>query len=66
MKITLSSQAKLPAVTNWITKHVGPMEYYLHNKMGGSNWRYDRQSRVLEVDNDKQMTMMLLRLQEFL
>jgi len=62
MKIKFKTGLELERATTWLSKNVSPLKYYLHDgQLGSTAWRYHPKTRELEVDDDRQMTMLLLR-----
>ena len=48
--------------TKWICEHIGPIRYYLHHRMGGDTWQYNRITKELTVNESKYLTMLLLKI----
>lgn len=62
MKIKFKSSAELERATSWLSKNVSPLKYYLHDgRMGSTDWRYNVKTYELEVDDERQLTIMLLQ-----
>jgi hypothetical protein len=45
----------------WLSKHVGPRKYVLHNQSGGLGWRYYTQDRTVEIEDERMATMFILK-----
>ena len=62
MKIKFTNKRELERASEWLNDNVSPLKYYLHDgRVGGADWRYNSKTYELEVDDARQMTMMLLR-----
>ena len=63
MKVKFKSNADLEKATLWLSEHVSPLKYYLHDgRIGSTDWRYNAKTYELEVDDGRQLTMLLLKL----
>jgi hypothetical protein len=45
----------------WLSKHVGEQKYYLHNQIGGVDWRYYTQDHTVEIEDEQMATMFILK-----
>ena len=62
MKIKFKNSLELDRATLWLNDNVSPLKYYLHDgRVGGTDWRYNTKTYELEVDDERQLTMLLLR-----
>ena len=63
MIVKFKTSRELERATMWLSNNVGPLKYYLHDgRMGGVDWRYNARTYELEVDDRKQLTMLLLKM----
>ena len=45
----------------WLSKNVGPRQYWFHNQAGGSGWRYIVSENSIEIDDEQLATLFILK-----